>query len=371
MGDIKNSKHREDTIAFGLKYPAFREEMKMKRFGKSHQLKQEAEMQQNMIQTLEEEYTQLKKKCESLENRVDHLYDLLKTYEDVLVNIRNNNAQIADLQQFSETASFKIKKLEKRISAPVKEDREYVQTTSAEVGNPAAAAKTDAYTSIDYFDFENHFRGDRTLIKTRQTQYLPYFKGCRNVIDIGCGRGEFLQLLKENSIEAVGVDTYDEFVEYCRDLDLKAVCDDGNHYLQSIDHADGIFVGQVVEHMTTEQIIELCNIAWEKLKAGAYLIIETPNPTSLAIYTHAFYMDPSHMKPVHPLTMEYFLRNAGFKDINIVYTPCSRLETEIPRLDGENIKNLDAFNDAMHVVSETLFGSQDYAIIARKPEDRG
>lgn len=344
----------------------------MKRFWDLNQSGREKEVQNNMSQTLEERYNQLQNQYEALEKKVDHLYDLLKTYEDVLVNIRNNNAQIAALQQFSETASFKLKKLEKRTSVSDPKDGGNLQTVVSDTAvTPADASKEDAYTSIDYFDFENHFRGDRTLIKTRQTQYLPYFKNCRSVVDIGCGRGEFLQLLKENNIDAVGVDTYDEFVDYCRDLDLDAICDDGNHYLSSIDHTDGIFVGQVVEHMTTEQIIQLCNIAWEKLDPGAYLIIETPNPTSLAIYTHAFYMDPSHVKPVHPMTMEYFLKNAGFKDVNVIYTPCSRLDTEIPRLDGENIKNLDAFNDAMHVVSETLFGSQDYAIIARKPEERG
>lgn len=352
-------------------------------FGKSNQ--QREEEQEQRIAALEKQCGDLKEQNTAMKGRVDHLYDLLKTYEDVLINIRNNNAQIAALEQSAETTAFKVKKLEKRwaaVEASIQESSPSSQTLqySQSAGEPdqvrdfaqaygagsEASDGGDAYTSIDYFDFENHFRGDRNLIKERQKKYLPYFKGCVSVVDIGCGRGEFLQLLKESGINATGVDTYDEFVEYCRDQNLEAVCDDGNHYLAAVDHTDGIFVGQVVEHMTTEQIVELCNLAWEKLEEGHYVIMETPNPTSLAIYTHAFYMDPSHVKPVHPKTMEYFLKKAGFKDVQIIYTPDSRLDETIPALEGDGIKNLEAFNQAMHTVSETLFGSQDYAIIAKK-----
>ena len=162
------------------------------------------------------------------------------------------------------------------------------------------------------------------------------------------------------------MDTYDEFVEYCKERKLSAVCDDGAHYLKSIESTDGIFVGQVVEHLKDYQIIDLCSTAFEKMESGSYLVIETPNPTSLAIYTHAFYVDPSHVKPVHPLTMEYFLQKAGFKDIKIIYTDTSKINRNIPALRGEGIENLDEFNDVMSDVSSTLFGSQDYAIIARK-----
>ena len=315
----------------------------------------------------------LEKRCTALEKRVDYLEELLKNYENLLVNIRNNNAQIATLVQSMETIQFKMKKLNtiKHTVSLVGNDEKNNLTLQegsqcSDTITKAAEATGDSYSSIDYFDFENHFRGDKSLIKERQKQYLPYFEGCKNVIDIGCGRGEFLELLKEAGISAMGVDTYEEFVEYCKDQGLNAICDNGNHFLYNIERTDGIFVGQVVEHMPTEQIIEMCNIAWEKLDKGSYLIIETPNPTSLGIYTHAFYMDPSHVKPVHPLTMEYFLRKAGFGQVDIVYTDCSKLDQKIPCLTGENIGNLDDFNKAMEVVSDTLFGSQDYAILARK-----
>ena len=255
-------------------------------FGKSNQ--QREDEQEQKIAALEKQCGDLKEQNNALQGQVNHLYDLLKTYEDVLVNIRNNNAQITALEQSAETTAFKVKKLEKRWAAvetsvsrtpqalPSSQtsrlsqpDGQPDQAQASAQGHrasdhnrvdPGASDGGNAYTSIDYFDFENHFRGDRNLIKERQKKYLPYFKDCVSVVDIGCGRGEFLQLLKENGVNATGVDTYDEFVEYCRDLGLQAVCDDGNHYLAAADHTDGIFVGQVVEHMTTEQILSLIHI---------------------------------------------------------------------------------------------------------------
>lgn len=173
--------------------------------------------------------------------------------------------------------------------------------------------KESEYDSIDYFDFENHFRGSIESIKKSQSCYLKYFKDKENVVDIGCGRGEFLSLLKDNGIHAKGVDVYEPYVDYCNMKGFQAICGDGVAYLDSLDSIDGIFVGQVVEHLQTHQIIRLCNTAFEKLTNGGCLVIETPNPTSLAIYTNAFYIDPSHVKPVHPLTLKYHLEKQDLK----------------------------------------------------------
>ena len=104
-------------------------------------------------------------------------------------------------------------------------------------------------------------------------------------------------------------------------------------------------------------------MAYEKLTDGGCIVIETPNPTSLSIYTNAFYIDPSHVKPVHPLTMKYCLEKAGFKDIKIIYTESSRPQQTIPPLEIEGAEN---FNKAMKQTADMLYGSQDYAVIAVK-----
>ena len=323
---------------------------------------------EELLTKLNTQKQQSEQRVRSLELRVDSLEKRLDGYENVIVNLQNNNVLLETLGQTAERLLARQSKLDRLVKArPENTARTEGEDPSKDPIMTIQSRETaDSYNVIDYFDFENHFRGSRQSIKERQKQYLDYFKGCTRVVDIGCGRGEFLELMKENHIPAVGVDTYEEFVDYCTEKGFQAVRDDGIHYLKTVENADGIFVGQVVEHLKTEQIVDLCHTAYEKLKKGGRVIMETPNPTSLAIYTHAFYMDPSHVKPVHPLTLEYFLQKAGFHDIKILYTESSRINMEIPELQTGSSENTEAFNKAMRVVSDTLFGSQDYAIIGTK-----
>lgn len=224
----------------------------------------------------------------------------------------------------------------------------------------------DKWSTIDYLDFENAFRGSEELIAKRQIQYLPYFRNCKKVLDIGCGRGEFLKLLKANNIDAEGVDLYEECVEKCRREGLKVICGDGIKYLKSQYGWDGIFAAQLIEHLSLEQIITLCTEAYHRLDVGAYLILETPNPTKLGTFTNAFYMDPTHQKPVHPATMKYLLEKIGFKDVEIIFTKESEYGYTIPMIESSEINNLEAFNHGMTVLNDLIFGSMDYAVIGRK-----
>lgn len=284
--------------------------------------------------------------------------------ESVSVNLRNNNAAIEKLSADSELSKLKLTVIEKGMKN--NRSRSVPQNGSAQAV-PAAVKSADSedseYERIDYFDFENHFRGSIDSIKKAQEIYLEYFHDKTNVVDIGCGRGEFLSLMKDSGINARGVDIYEPYVDYCNIKGFSAVCGDGVEFLSKQESVDGIFVGQVVEHLKTGEIIQLCNTAYEKLSQGGCIVIETPNPTSLSIYTNAFYIDPSHMKPVHPLTMKYFLEKAGFTKIDIIYTEHSKPPFEIPEL---NIEGAGEFNSAMKNVSELLYGSQDYAVIAIK-----
>lgn len=226
----------------------------------------------------------------------------------------------------------------------------------------------NTYSQIDYFSFENNFRGLRKDIKDAQKIYVDYFINKGHIIDLGCGRGEFLELMKENNISVTGVDLYEEFVDYCNINDLSAVYCDAIEYLANLQNntIGGVFASQLVEHLNTNQLIQLCNEAYKKLLPGSYLILETPNPTSLSIYMNAFYMDPSHNKPVHPKTLEYFLKQAGFSEISVVFTEQSKVGYKLPLLEGQNINNLNEFNDGINLLSDIIFGSQDYAIIAKK-----
>jgi len=224
------------------------------------------------------------------------------------------------------------------------------------------------YAAIDYEDFENHFRGPREDIKEFLSIYIKYFKEADHVLDLGCGRGEFLELCEENGIPATGVDLYDKFVDYCTGKGFDVIEGDALDHLESCPDSSvgGLFMSQVVEHLTLDALVRLCHLAMTKLKPGAYVIMETPNPMSMAIYRNCFYIDPSHNKPVHPYTLEYLLRKAGFRDTNLIFTESSRTHEQFPHLVSEGIENLEEFNKGMDRLTDLMFGSQDYAVIARK-----
>ena len=311
-----------------------------------------------------QKHTQLLEGMDQLQENVRNLNALVEGLPQLYENVRNNNHLLEVLVSQSQMHGVKIMRLEKQKKQ--QDSVSPVQTDSSTTGSAAAPVQDGDYGQIDYFDFENYFRGTRAAVRQAQMQYLPYFENCRNVVDLGCGRGEFLEILQENKIGAVGVDFYPEFADYCNEQGFTAVCEDAISYLEQLEAADGIFAGQLVEHLSTSQLIRLCELSYEKLEKGGYVILETPNPFSLSIYTHAFYIDPSHEKPVHPYTLKYFLEKAGFRSIQTLYTPNSRRDIEIPPIVSDSIQNLEEFNAVMKQVSEVLFGSQDYAMIARK-----
>lgn len=310
---------------------------------------------QNNNQTLEQHGLNLdnnNKMLDMTKKNLDNINFLIEKVPEVLDKIEYLDGKIDML-------ATKLGKIQKRENTSVE-----IINKEKNVDNIIIDKSENKYIDIDYFDFENYFRGSRKHIKKVQEIYLPYFKDCSNVVDIGCGRGEFLELLKDNNINAIGVDYYDEFVEYCRMKELNVVCGDAVEYLEKVEKVDGIYAGQLIEHLETEQVIRLCELAYKKLLKGCYAIFETPNPTSLAIFANSFYMDPSHIKPVHPLTLKYFMEKAGFKDINIIYTESSKIDITIPKI--KLAEHEEEFNHTMEIVQNTLFGSQDYAIIVRR-----
>lgn len=339
---------------------------------------------QNFIDNTSNKLLDLNKNIENLTNQILELNNKLKMSEDQILDL-NNKLKISDNQILTlennikniieaknqdtllinsqlDYISFKIHQLNNhnkiiKLETNTDNNKSYVK-----VNNP------NIYNSIDYFDFENHFRGIRDNIKNRQKDYVKYFIDKKNVLDLGCGRGEFLELLKENNVNATGIDAYTDFVDYCNFKNLKAINDDIIKYLISLDNnsIDGIMCSQVVEHLTTDQMLSLCNLAYEKLQNDSYIIIETPNPSSLAIYTNGFYIDPSHIKPVHSKTLEYILSKVGFKDIQTIYTEQSKINYRLPLLESQNINNLSEVNDGINLLNDIIFGSQDYAIIARR-----
>ena len=226
----------------------------------------------------------------------------------------------------------------------------------------------DIYQTIDYFKFQEYMRGSYSEIKAHQQEYVNYFAKCTNVIDLGCGRGEFLTVLKEHGIKATGIDSYKKSVDYCRTRGLQVVQRDAIEYLreQKAESIDGVFAAQLIEHIPTKALLELCKESYRVMKPESYIVLETPNPMCLSVYMNSFYLDPSHKNPVHPHLMEYLMKECGFHDVHVVFTEASKVGYRLPLLDVEYCKNLAEFNDGVNLLSDIVFGSQDYAIIAKK-----
>ena len=157
-------------------------------------------------------------------------------------------------------------------------------------------------------------------------------------------------------------------MDYCRTRGLQVVQRDAIEYLreQKAESIDGVFAAQLIEHIPTKALLELCKESYRVMKPESYIVLETPNPMCLSVYMNSFYLDPSHKNPVHPHLMEYLMKECGFHDVHVVFTEASKVGYRLPLLDVEYCKNLAEFNDGVNLLSDIVFGSQDYAIIAKK-----
>jgi O-antigen chain-terminating methyltransferase len=224
---------------------------------------------------------------------------------------------------------------------------------------PEAPAPPPAQSvEVPHFDqarFAERFRGTEEYVKSGQKVYLPYFSGRSNVLDLGCGRGEFLELMRETGVPARGIDSNPEAVALCRSKRLGAETADLFEYLAGLPEAslDGIFCSQVVEHLTPERLPEMVRLAASRLGRGGVLAIETPNPECLAIFASHFYLDPTHTRPVpHPL-LAFYMEENGLGRIEVL-----KLSPAV-----ESAPPLESLEKSFR---EAFFGGLDYAIIGRK-----
>ncbi len=227
--------------------------------------------------------------------------------------------------------------------------------------------------SIDYLDFEHRFRGSTQEIASSQRKYVSLFGRSRGrVLDLGCGRGEFLALLREAAIDAYGVDRYPDMVTYCRDRGLEVVEQELLAHLAAVPAASlgGLSALQVLEHLDPPQVVRFFQLAADALAKGSTLLVETINPQSLFVFAHALYVDLGHLKPLHPLTLQWLAEAVGFSDVRVEYfepVPDEYHPQELPRVGDEAFNRLvDQLNENFRRIDRTLFGPQDFALIARR-----
>jgi SAM-dependent methyltransferase len=228
---------------------------------------------------------------------------------------------------------------------------------------PATVAAQPAAASVpDYFAFESRMRGSTDAIRDRQRPYVEDFREHGPVLDIGCGRGELLGLLRDAGIDAHGIDADADMVAYARGEGLVVEQADLLAYLAEVDAGSlgGIFMGQVVEHLPVQTLVESLRLAVAALRPGGVLIAETINPLS-PIALRNYFADLTHAQPLVPETLELLARQAGFPETEIRFLnePAERLTEPDDPVIAANVRRLN----------ELLFAPLDYALVARTAAD--
>jgi O-antigen chain-terminating methyltransferase len=215
--------------------------------------------------------------------------------------------------------------------------------------------------------FEAAFRGTRDEILERYRDLVDTFDGCSPVLDIGCGRGEILELLGARGIEARGVEIDPELVRDARVRGLDVEAGNGLAILAALpdNSLGGVVLIQVIEHLSPQQIADLAPLAARKVRDGGRVVVETVNPQSLYVFGHALYLDPTHIRLVHPLYLEFLFREAGFTDVRIEWRSLPGDDERLAEVPTDD-PSAEAMNPLVRRLNDVLFGPQDYAVIATR-----
>jgi 2-polyprenyl-3-methyl-5-hydroxy-6-metoxy-1,4-benzoquinol methylase len=198
-------------------------------------------------------------------------------------------------------------------------------------------------------------------LRAHQTPLLDHFAGCRTVLDIGCGRGVFLDLLRERGIQGEGVDIMLEAVEYCRSKGHVAYAGEAGEFLtDKVDRYDGILCSHVVEHEDFERAMHLVGLCFRALTPGGILVIVTPNARDLHVLGEVFWLDPTHKRPYPPELLTSMLETAGY----------TKIRTAAPLAGPARRRDWPAWL-AHKLVLGRYFGNPDTIAIARKSSAPG
>jgi SAM-dependent methyltransferase len=236
---------------------------------------------------------------------------------------------------------------------------------------PSHAASSSVETlSHKYVGFEDAFRGSSEDIQRQLRDYIPVFAGASDVLDIGCGRGEFLALLRASGITARGIDLNDAMVAVCREKGFEATKADALSYLRGVPPGSlgGLFAAQVVEHLEPAYLTRLLEAAFEALRSGAPIVLETINPACWFAFFESYIRDITHVRPLHPDTLKFLLIASGFQQIEIRYrAPYPEHEKLQPLPVSAALgDSIDTINANVEKINRLLFTHLDYAATGRR-----
>lgn len=238
-------------------------------------------------------------------------------------------------------------------------------------GNSTTLSNTQAVASQNevviedslYVALEDYFRGAESVIKERQASYLPYITSTVSaespLLDIGCGRGEWLAVLKDNNISARGIDSNIACIDDCKSKGLSVVQADLLDALrQTPEHSLGaVTMFQVMEHLPFPVLVETFRLILRALKPGGVLIAEVPNAKNLRVSAGTFWIDPTHQRPLFPELLQFLARELGFNSVEGLYVNNLSPNHDLSSLD-------DGARAALQSVLDAIDTFGDFALVA-------
>lgn len=301
-------------------------------------------------------------------DEINQIYDWMNQLIDenrmnikgTLNETRENTRQIRMLISNLKTRLSEYEILLKELS----NDQHVQKSTRSIINEKEKKTSTDELFGSTYLFIENMFRGTDKDILKRQSIYLPAIQKAAKeanskILDLGCGRGEWIELLQQNDFHSKGVDINNTLINLCMQKKLDVVQEDIIEYLKMIERESlgGITCFQVIEHLPFNEIILLIKHASRALLPGGVLIIETPNPENILVSAYTFHFDPTHIKPVPATLLKYTFEEEGFIDVDIHYLhPYDKNEM----IKDDSLEIAQRFN-------KYFYGPQDYAVIGHKP----
>ena len=296
------------------------------------------------------------------EQRVSSRMDALTAAHEDL------RSTIGTLQQGLMTMKREMERVGRNPGSGIRDPQpERPETSSRDAFRPAL----DAYK---YLGFEDRFRGSQQAIRERFESYVPLFADRSPVLDVGCGRGEFLDLLNASHIAGRGIDLNHEMAEACRARGLDVTEADAVGYLSTLDDASlgGIFSAQVVEHLEPSYLLRFLELSFHKLRPGGRVVLETLNPACWVAFFDSYIRDITHVWPLHPDTLKYLVVASGFSGATIEYRSPVREEDKLqafaaPATGAPALADLaEAFNANVEKLNARMFTYLDYAVIGDK-----
>ena len=300
----------------------------------------------------------------ALSDRISHLETFMKEGLDEVMG--HNDALFCRVDQKVDKYRRDTKELTGRLGAAL------ARTYSMEAAESSENLRR-TFDESAYLDFEARFRGSEGDISDRLETYVPRLVDASPILDLGCGRGESLAVFQSSGLVARGIDANAEMVAHCRDRGFDAEEADLLEYLTAVEpNSLGAVVSfHVIEHLPPPVIERLVRLAWGALRPGGQLILETPNPLSVLVAARSFWLDPTHVRPVHPDYLASLARAAGFSATERLDLRPYPQDERLPEISLEGLEpatkgSIDEVNRLRDRLDELLFGFQDYALVATK-----